>query len=349
VHRPARSKRHLVAACAAAALVGAILIAIVFVTAKPAPRSADARPPDAAPQLWDEPPLPASAAPSTSASPSATPSSNPSPPPRPGGKPRPANTGVPAETWLTVVNGNQTYSTDNQVVSGLDIHGFVQIRARNVTIRNSVIRGGPNPSCNSSVLWIRADSGASATIEDSEIVPSSPSPCLDGIWAANATLVRLNIHGAVDGVKAYDNVTLRDSYVHDLSWFASDPNQGGGPTHNDAVQTYQGNRHIVLRHNTMDPGSRGNAAYQVTQDGGKASTDIHVENNWLDGGNCTLNFAHHGGPVPMTGIFVSGNRFGRHSVYQCPILVSTQTVLSQNTGNVWDDTAAPIPPPDRHD
>jgi hypothetical protein len=347
VHRPPRSRRHLVAAGAAAALVGAILIAVAIVAARPAPRSANAGPPDGAPQLWDEPPLSASAAPSVSASPSATPSPKPSP--RPGGKPGPANTGVPAGTRLTVVTGNQTYATDNQVVSGLDIHGFVQIRARNVTIRNSVIRGGPNPPCNSSVLWIRADSGASATIEDSEIVPSNPSPCLDGIWATNATLVRLNVHGAVDGVKAYDNVTLRDSYVHDLSWFASDPNQRGGPTHNDAVQTYEGNRHIALRHNTMDPGPRGNAAYQVTQDGGRAATDIHVESNWLDGGNCTLNFAHHGGPTPMTGIFVSGNRFGRHSVYQCPILVSTQTVLSQNTGNVWDDTAAPIPPPDRHD
>jgi hypothetical protein len=292
------------------------------------------------------------APPSASTSPTATPSAQPaSPTPvaRPGGKPGPGNTGVPPGTRLAVVNGDQTYSTDNQVISGLDIHGFVQIRAKNVTIRNSVIRGGPNPRCNSSVLWIRADSGASATIEDSEIAPSNPSPCLDGVWAVNASLVRLNIHGTVDGVKAYDNVTLRDSYLHDLGWFASDPNQGGGPTHNDAVQTYEGNRHIVLRHNTMNPGSRGNAAYQVTQDGGKATTDIHVENNWLDGGGCTLNFSHHGGPTPMTGIFVSGNRFGRHSVYQCPILVSTQTLLSQNTGNVWDDTTAPIPPPDRHD
>jgi hypothetical protein len=51
----------------------------------------------------------------------------------------------------------------------------------------------------------------------------------------------------------------------------------------------------------------------------------------------------------MTGIYVTNNRFGRHSVYNCPILISTQTVLSQNVGNVWDDTGAPIPKPQQHD
>jgi hypothetical protein len=291
-----------------------------------------------------------------SASPSASRSAKPAthsptatPTVRRGGKPGLTNTGVPAGTKLTVVVGDQAYDTPNQVISGLDIHGFVQIRAKNVTIKNSIIRGGSNPPCNSAVVWIRADSSASATIEDTEIAPSHPSPCLDGVWATNAKLIRMNIHGAVDGVKAYDNVTLEDSYVHDLSWFASDPNQGGGATHNDDVQTYEGNEHIVLRHNTMSPGPKGNAAYQVTQDGGKVSTDLHIEDNWLDGGGCTLNFSHKGGPTPMTGIYVIGNRFGRHSVFACPILLSTQTFLSADTGNVWDDTGKPIPSPQRHD
>jgi Right handed beta helix region len=268
---------------------------------------------------------------------------------RPGGKPGPSNTGVPAGTKLKVVSGDQVFSTPNQVISGLDVHGFVQIRAAHVTIRNSIIRGGPNPRCNSAVVWVRADAGASATIQDSEVDPAHPSPCLDGIWAVNATLERMNIHGAVDGVKAYDNVTVEDSYIHDLSWFASDPNQGGGATHNDDVQTYEGNKHIMLRHNTMSPGPKGNATYQVTQDGGKVATDLRIVDNWLDGGGCTLNFSHKGGPTPMTGIYVVNNRFGRHSVFGCPILVSTQTILSQDSGNVWADTGKPIPPPQRHD
>jgi hypothetical protein len=149
-------------------------------------------------------------------------------------------------------------------------------------------------------------------------------------------------------VKAADNVTIQDSWVHDMSYFASDPNQGGGPTHNDAVQTL-GSQHITLRHNTMSPGSRSNAAYQVTQDGGTASGDLHIVDNFLDGGNCTLNLAHKGGPTPMTGIYVNGNRFGRATQFVCPILISTQTVLTENKGNVWDDSGAAISKPEQHD
>ena len=244
------------------------------------------------------------------------------------------------------MSGDQTYSTAGQVISGLDIHGYVRITAKNVTLKDSIIRGG-SPKCNAAVVEV-AGSG-SATIEDSEISPTNPNACLDGVWATNATLLRMNIHGAVDGMKAEDNVTVQDSYIHDLSWFASDPNQGGGATHNDAVQTFEGNAHITLRHNTMNPGSKGNAALQVTQDGGGRATDLHIESNWVDGGGCTLNFSSKGGPTPMTGIYVTNNRFGRGSEYQCPILVSTQTILTENSGNVWDDTGAPIPPPQRHD
>jgi hypothetical protein len=285
---------------------------------------------------------------STPARTAASPTSLPAPSkatPRPGGKPGPANTGVPPGTTLTIVNGDRTFSSPG-TYSDLDIHGFAKVTAKGVTIKNSIFRGG-GPRCNSAALWIV--DGASATVEDSEVAPEQPNPCLDGVWATNVTLLRMNIHGSVDGIKAFDHTTVEDSYVHDLSYFAHDPNQNNGPTHNDAVQTYEGNQHIVLRHNTFALTKQDNAAYQVTQDGGKVATDLYIESNWLDGGGCTLNFAHKGGPTPMTGIYVVNNRFGRHSFFGCPILVSTQTQLSADSGNVWDDTGQPIPPPQRHD
>jgi hypothetical protein len=293
-------------------------------------------------------PAPTSGTAKPSKSPSASPTASSAKPStsRPGGKPGPTNTGVPDGISLKVVNGDQTYSKDNQVISGLDIHGYVHITGDNVTIKNSIVRGG-GKRCNASVIEI--GDGASATIVDTEINPTNPNACLDGIWAQNATLQRLNIHGAVDGLKAGDNVTLLDSYVHDLSRFDSDPNQGGGPTHNDSVQTFFGNKHITLRHNNLLATSKDNATFQVSQDGGGRATDLHVEDNWLDGGGCTLNFAHQGGPTPMTGIFVVNNRFGRNSSFDCPILVSTQTKLTENSGNVFADNGKPIPAPQRHD
>ena len=77
---------------------------------------------------------------------------------------------------------------------------------------------------------------------------------MDGMWASNATLLRMNIHGSVDGVKADNNTTVQDSYIHDLHVFSSDPNQGGGATHNDAVQTFGPAANVSLLHNFFNAG-----------------------------------------------------------------------------------------------
>ena len=124
------------------------------------------------------------------------------------------------------MTGTQVYQTAGQVVSGLDIHGQVRIQARNVTIKNSIIRGGAS-SCARNSSVVDMSDGGSGTIQDSELVASSPNACLDGIWAFDVTLVRMEIRNVVDGVKAFDNVTVQDSYIHNLAYFASDPNQGG--------------------------------------------------------------------------------------------------------------------------
>jgi hypothetical protein len=288
------------------------------------------------------------ALPSVSASPLASTSPTrraTSPAPR-GGKPGPNNTGVPPGVKLKVVNGDQVFTKANQVISGLDIHGYVRIRANGVTLKNSIVRGGA-PRCNAAVIFV--ERGFRATIQDTEVNPSRPNACLDGIWAEDSTLLRLDIQRVVDGVKAFDGVTLRDSYIHNLSRFSSDPNQGGGATHNDAVQTYEGNQNIWIVHNNLALTSEDNAAYQVTQDGGKVAKGLHIIDNWLDGGGCTLNFSHKGGPA-MSGIEVVNNRFGRNRTFQnCAILISTKTTLSRNSGNVFADTGKPIPRPDQHD
>ncbi len=57
------------------------------------------------------------------------------------GYPTTATAGVPAGTALTVVNGGLTVTTNGAVVPGKEIHGCVDVRASNVTIRNSRIIG----------------------------------------------------------------------------------------------------------------------------------------------------------------------------------------------------------------
>jgi len=185
---------------------------------------------------------------------------------------------------------------------------------------------------------IRVQSGTDILIEDTEVALANPSAFLDGISGSNFTVRRANVHGGVDGMKVGSSSTVECSYIHDLASFASDPNQGGGPTHNDAIQILSGTGiHIVG--NQLVAAKNQNAAIQVTQDFG-AVGDLHIESNWADGGGCTFNFAHKGGT--SLSLSAIGNRFGRNSSFGCPILKSTQTMLT-SSGNVYDDDGSPVP------
>jgi hypothetical protein len=241
-----------------------------------------------------------------------------------------------------VVTGDQTFAVDGQVIEGKEFRGFVTVTASNVTFRNCLFRGRATES---NAVLLDAEDGSNTVVEDSEFVPAKPSATIDGLATVSTSIYRADIHGSVDGVKAGSDTLIQDSYIHDMSWFPSDPNQGGGPTHNDGIQSFGGDSGVTLRHNTIDLSANreANAALQ------SSATDVHVEDNLLDGGACILNFDHTSIGRPLTGIYVVGNRFGRNSFYDCPILVSTQTTLSRNSGNVWDDTGEPIPPEQRHD
>lgn len=259
-------------------------------------------------------------------------------------KPDASNTGVVAGVSLTVVNGDQTYgpSANGQTITGKDFHGFVRVTGANITFTNCIFHGRATTSNNA--LLDTEDSTGTITVKDSEFVPSNPSATIDGLSTRNTNIYRAHIHGSVDGMKADSNTLVQDSYIHDMSWFAHDPNQGGGPTHNDGVQSFLDESNVTLRHNTIDMSTTtdGNAALQ------SSASNTHVEKNWLDGGGCTLNFNHVN--KPLGNIYITGNRFGRHQGFTgCAILISTQTTLSQNSGNVWDDTGTPIPAPQQHD
>jgi hypothetical protein len=175
-------------------------------------------------------------------------------------------------------------------------------------------------------------------IEDTEIALANPSAFLDGVSGSNFTVRRANIHGGVDGMKVGSNSTVECSFIHDMVSFASDPNQGGGATHNDAIQILSGST-IRIVGNALIAARDQNAAIQVTQDFGAVS-DLRIESNYADGGGCTFNLAHKGGA--SLAVTTANNRFGRNSFFDCPMLKSTQTTLT-SSGDVWDDDSTPVP------
>ena len=174
--------------------------------------------------------------------------------------------------------------------------------------------------------------GTGLLVEDTE---------LDGKGGGNPavgyqdyTLRRVDIHDVAEGPRiAGDNVTIEDSYIHDLVQV--------GDNHTDAVQMTAG-AHIVVRNNTLEvdnlaAGSLGNAAFQFGEEQGPVS-DCLVAGNFLDGGNYTVNGG--GGGTRNAACTFRGNVFGSHSRYG-PVAHLGPSV-AWDSSNVWEATGQPV-------
>ena len=283
-------------------------------------------------------PAPAPApAPAPGPAPAPAPPATPTPEPPLTAQPNAQNTGVPAGTALIVHDGDLVISTPGAVVEGLDVHGFVQVVAPDVTIRNSIIRGRPTTSAKG-LLTVTSDA-AGVTIEDSELVASNPSEWVDGVRGWNITARRLNVHGVIDGFHLYgSNVSIESSWIHDNLHFEQYAQQNGSPSHDDSVQIQKGSN-IRIVGNTISGAY--NTGIQFTQDQGTVS-DVTISGNWLDGGGCTVNLAEKG-RGPFQGIAITDNTFGRDTrVASCAIISPTTTVVRAERNVFTDGTPARV-------
>jgi len=163
-------------------------------------------------------------------------------------KPNATNTGVPAGTTLKDVYGDIVVTEAGTVLDRLDVHGFVIVRAPNVTITRSIIRGGKATGNTGLLTNYGSDN---LVIEDSEFRAAHPSVWIDGIKGWDFTARRVHVVGNVDSIKIHGpNVTIEDSLLEDTTYYASDPNQGGGATHNDNIQILSGSN-IAITGNTI--------------------------------------------------------------------------------------------------
>ena len=263
----------------------------------------------------------------------------PAPAPSPAaGRPGPGNTGVPAGTKLTPYYGNLTITQAGARYDALDIHGFVTIKAPNVTITRSIIRGGKAGNANIGLVTNYEPQATNFLLTDSTLLPENPSVLIDGVKGANFTVRAVNISGVTDNVKVHgDNVRVERSYLHDSRKWASDPYQGGGASHNDAVQIL-GGRNISVVDSTLQQAD--NAGVQVTQDY-RATSELRITGNYIDGGGCSVNL-NHKKLSSMASITVSNNRFGTSQRNKGCALITTSATRLTADGNVWDATGQPI-------
>lgn len=249
----------------------------------------------------------------------------------PATKPGPANTGVPAGTALKVHQGDLTITTRGAVIDGLDVRGLVKVRAQDVTIKNSIIRGRPVDG--NIHLVQNNDGGNGLTIVDSEISATHASPHIMGVLGQDFTLRRVNINNVIDQVTIVgDHVVIEDSWLHSNLHYTRDPNHGNTPSHDDNIQIAAGTN-LRFEGNRLE-GSR-SAAVMITQGRGAVS-GLTFRGNWVDGGSCSVNIAerNHG---PLRGLAFDYNSFGtatRHPY--CAIIRPLTTQLSA-VGNTFTD------------
>jgi hypothetical protein len=227
------------------------------------------------------------------------------------GYPDATNTGVPAGTALTVVNGGMTISTAGAVVEGRDIRGCVRVTAPNVTIRKSKI------SCNDNYAILQQLTTGTLTVEDSEVNCQNSSGTAIGY--NNFAARRLNISGCENGFDVDNNALIADSWIRVTA-----------PDHSDGIQLNAGS-HITIQHNTIT-NAIGTSAIISHPDG---NSDVLIQNNLLAGGAYTLYCPED----RSTNFRVIGNRFSRSLFSTVGVFGPWEDCdkVAVNSGNVFDD------------
>ncbi|MGB7982160.1 MAG: DUF4082 domain-containing protein [Candidatus Nanopelagicales bacterium] len=257
---------------------------------------------------------------------------NPTPTPIPdssGAFPSAATTGVPAGTSLSAYTGPSRITNAGTVIENKLITTPLVITssANNVKIRNCRIaaRG----------FWlVLNDEGATnLQITDSELDGLNNTNNDAAVAGRNYTLTRVNIHNTVDGLKLGSNVTVRDSFIHDLVV--------AGDSHNDGMQSL-GAADVLIEHNTIIS-PRASTSAIILSTGSGAQHRITMRNNLLGGGAYTV----YGGYQPgmdslsrVSDIVITDNRITT-SVYPnggaYGPFTSVGSAAVTMRGNVWHD------------
>jgi hypothetical protein len=238
-----------------------------------------------------------------------------------------------AKVHHRVVHGDIVVRKAGTVISGLDLHGRILVRAANVTIKNTIIRGADSGSSNGLIMAVWGYPGL--RVIDTEIVASKSNFSVNGVMGYNFELLRVSIHRVIDQVRITgSNVKVTNSHLYGNLHFARDPGQHGGATHDDNVQI-QGGSNITLSGNKMS-GSH-NAAIQITQGISKVSK-LTISNNRFDNGGCTINVAQKP-RGPISGLVIKHNVFGNTMQFKnCAVISPTTTKLAL-TGNAFTSGA----------
>jgi hypothetical protein len=242
--------------------------------------------------------------------------------------PNSSNTGVPPGVQLTP-SGAVEVNTPGAVISGLDITGYLNVNAPNVTVRNVRVN-----ATTWGAIIVRAKGGG-VLIEDSEIFSTYATGGSKGVLffdgTSGGTVRRCNIHNVEDGVYAQgDHFVIQDNYIHDSESNSSDP-------HADGVQISADTNHVVVKHNNVVYDNAANSSFTIGNNEGPVD-DVRLEDNRFIGGGYTVRCDGRGSHA-MTNITITNNRIAK-GLYG--YIAFNGKCAPTFTGNVVDVTGAPL-------
>lgn len=245
-------------------------------------------------------------------------------------KPSATNTGYPAGQTFTNYTGSNENNTSNVTYSGVNFGspgspGWYTFTGDNVTFKNCKI---------ASDIWIEGDN---VTIDHCDIN--------GGISINNSNTVTMtynNLHNWEDGLHitadptVVKNITFSYNYMHNPTVTCD--------SHADGTQTI-GVDGFLSNYNNIDLGPQPagcgtdplNSTFQINTDfNGVVNKNLTIDHNWLNGGGYIFRL-YACGPVSK----VTNNRFGRLWSFG-PLDTPGSSCLADKSGNVYDDTDAPL-------
>ncbi|MFC0552105.1 hypothetical protein ACFFHJ_14540 [Planotetraspora thailandica] len=250
--------------------------------------------------------------------------------------PSPTTTGVRPGTPLKQV-GETTVENDGAVVENLEVHGRLNIKADNVTVRNVRVIGAGDWSI------IQAKGASDAVIEDCEISGDGVTKAQWGVLNQGGyiTVRRVNIH-TVSNAIGTDHGLIEDSYIHDFKEFPGD--HVTGPQSNGSPEK---GLSLTIRYNTILNQLAQTSAISLYQDFSRAH-DVLIEHNLLGGGGYTV-YGGDGKFGATTDIRIVDNVFTRRLFpkggYWGPLsYFDAKGKGNRFEGNVWEGTGEPVAP-----
>jgi hypothetical protein len=246
--------------------------------------------------------------------------------------PGPTNTGVTG-TLKAATQADLAGAKNGSVFQNLAITvtaPFNPTFSGTVTFRNcKFINGG--------VYWmVLLDAGVTHVIfEDCEFDGKNSSTIDSCVNGSNFEMRRCNVHGSVDGIKAGWDVSITDSYIHDLTITSS--------SHNDGIQCL-GTDNLTIQHNTIIIKNGGTSCVLLSTGSASEMKNVLIDNNLVAGGAYCIYGGYQSGVDTLskvsnirvtnnrvsTQVNTKGGSYGPFASVDSPVVFS---------GNVWADGA----------